>query len=71
MYTLLRNLILVTINAILALALLLFASGFFPYKAFIPGLAQWPEDIGRVGVDAPFDRVIFMVIDALRRSVQL
>lgn len=50
---------------IFPIALALFASGFFPYKLFLPGLAtfdeesSWPPPV--------FDRVIFMVVDALRR----
>lgn len=47
-------------------ALLVFAKGFFPHKAFLPGLATWPDNPGTFARDAPFDRVIFMVVDALR-----
>ncbi|KAK5098809.1 major facilitator superfamily transporter protein [Lithohypha guttulata] len=52
-------------NLVLGAAILVFAKGFFPHKAVLPGLATWPEDTsGRV--PAPFDKVIFMVVDALR-----
>lgn len=54
-------------NIFLAGAILLFAAGFFPHKAFIPGLAKWPTDRDVPSVDAPFEKVIFMVVDALRR----
>lgn len=49
------------------LALLLFASGFFPYKPFIPGLAVFDEGDDGSRPSPIFDRVIFMVVDALRR----
>lgn len=58
-------------NVLLPGALLLFASGFFPYKPFLPGLATF-EDIQEMGAahakqpEAIFDRVVFMVVDALR-----
>ncbi|EFR03310.1 GPI ethanolamine phosphate transferase 2 [Nannizzia gypsea CBS 118893] len=48
------------------LALLLFASGFFPYKPFIPGLATFEEVENGSRPSPIFDRVIFMVVDALR-----
>ena len=58
-------------NLLLPIAVLVFASGFFPYKPFLPGLATF-EDVqepGVTGVEQPeaiFDRVVFMVVDALR-----
>lgn len=54
-------------NFLFPLAILLFASGFFPYKPFIPGLATFSEDLKDIRPFAPFDRVIFMVVDSLRR----
>ncbi|KAK2861104.1 hypothetical protein FQN49_004539 [Arthroderma sp. PD_2] len=48
------------------LALLLFASGFFPYKPFIPGLAAFDEEDNGSRPSPIFDRVVFMVVDALR-----
>ncbi|KAF3483593.1 phosphoethanolamine transferase 7 [Arthroderma uncinatum] len=48
------------------LALLLFASGFFPYKPFIPGLAAFDEQDSGSRPSPIFDRVVFMVVDALR-----
>jgi ethanolamine phosphate transferase 2 subunit G len=54
-------------NLFLAIAILLFAAGFFPHKAFIPGLAEWPVDRDVPSMGPPFEKVIFMVVDALRR----
>lgn len=56
---------LVAANFLIGVAVLLFATGFFPYKPVLPGLAQYHEDYVRV--QAPFDRLVFMVVDALRR----
>lgn len=58
-------------NLFIPIAILTFASGFFPYKPFLPGLAEY-EALGfGLGAPpkAPFDKVIFMVVDALRRYV--
>jgi len=58
-------------NLLLPIAVLIFATGFFPYKPVLPGLADWDEhgtEQEEPGVEAhaPFDRVVFMVVDALR-----
>lgn len=58
-------------NIFVAFAILLFAAGFFPHKAFIPGLAAWPTDREISPIGSPFDKVIFMVVDALRRYLHL
>lgn len=60
----------VAANLLIPVAILVFARGFFPYKPFIPGLAQYEplEEFGDAP-GAPFDRLIFMVVDALRRYV--
>lgn len=52
-------------NALLAAAIVVFAVGFFPHKAVLPGLSKWE---GQTAAEraAPFDKVIFMVVDALR-----
>lgn len=56
-------------NLLIPAAILIFASGFFPYKPFLPGLATY-EDLGPGSPPAvPFDRLVFMVVDALRRQV--
>ena len=52
-------------NLLLPCAILVFVTGFFPYKSVLPGLAQ--ADGTYIKHDAPFDKVIFMVVDALRR----
>lgn len=62
-----RNALLVGANVLIPIAILIFASGFFPYKPFLSGLAQYESlDYGAPPA-APFDKVIFMVVDALRR----
>lgn len=55
-------------NILLPVAALIFATGFFPYKPFLPGLATFEdvEEFGKEQPDAIFDRVVFMVVDALR-----
>ena len=58
-------------NILIPIAILTFATGFFPYKPFLSGLAE-VEDLSEYGCasslpDPPFDKVIFMVVDALRR----
>lgn len=58
-------------NILLPMSVLIFASGFFPYKPFLPGLATF-EDVAEPGEEVfqqpgpVFDRVVFMVVDALR-----
>ncbi|TVY45198.1 GPI ethanolamine phosphate transferase [Lachnellula occidentalis] len=62
-----RTLFLVAANVLIPIAILTFASGFFPYKPFLSGLAQYENlDYGSPP-EAPFDKVVFMVVDALRR----
>ena len=58
-------------NLLLPVAVLVFASGFFPYKPYLPGLATFEDEQepGFGGYETPeaiFDRVVFMVVDALR-----
>ncbi|KAL4950566.1 alkaline-phosphatase-like protein [Aspergillus filifer] len=51
-------------NALIPIAIAVFSIGFFPYKPLISGLAAFEEP-----ENAPpkvFDKVIFMVVDALR-----
>lgn len=54
-------------NLLMPVGILTFSSGFFPYKPLIPGLATFDETGQNVIVPAAFDKVIFMVVDALRR----
>jgi ethanolaminephosphotransferase len=56
-------------NLLLPVAVLVFAAGFFPYKPVLPGLADWQDgEDGEKSIEAhaPFNKVIFMVVDALR-----
>jgi len=62
-----RNSLLVVANVLIPIAILIFASGFFPYKPFLSGLAQYESLEYGAPPAAPFDKVIFMVVDALRR----
>jgi ethanolaminephosphotransferase len=70
-----RTLLLVAANLLIPVAILIFATGFFPYKPFMPGLATYEEygqgDFMSEGwpkqpPKAPFDKLVFMVVDALR-----
>jgi len=54
-------------NVILLLACVIFASGFFPYKPFLSGLAEYNISQWGGPPAAQFDKVVFMVVDALRR----
>lgn len=58
---------LVIANLLIPAAILTFAGGFFPYKPFLPGLAEYEVLEYGEPPKAPFDKVIFMVVDALRR----
>lgn len=70
----LRTVLLTVANLLIPVAILVFATGFFPYKPFMPGLAEyeklaWPERMGEDSQKPPeatFDKLIFMVVDALR-----
>jgi ethanolaminephosphotransferase len=69
-----RTILLALANLLIPVAILVFATGFFPYKPYMPGLAQYEElSLGKeLGEDwqkppeAPFDKLVFMVVDALR-----
>lgn len=70
----LRTVLLALANILIPVAILVFATGFFPYKPFMPGLAQyeelgWDREFGegwQSPPEAPFDKLVFMVVDALR-----
>lgn len=65
-------LLLILANLLIPIATLIFATGFFPYKPFIPGKATFqPSSNGGQPASAPFDKVIFMVVDALRRLTSI
>lgn len=60
---------LVATNLLLPVAILTFASGFFPYKPFIAGRNEFSAVDISLRPAPIFDKIVFMVIDALRRSV--
>ncbi|KAI0201485.1 alkaline-phosphatase-like protein [Astrocystis sublimbata] len=60
------TILLVAANLLLPVAILIFAIGFFPYKPFLPGLARHEDLTYGSPPDAPFNKLIFMVVDALR-----
>ena len=70
----LRTIVLVLANALIPVAIFVFATGFFPYKPFMQGLATheelgWENSFGweKNGQPEPvFDKLVFMVVDALR-----
>ncbi|KAF4303036.1 Type I phosphodiesterase/nucleotide pyrophosphatase/phosphate transferase [Botryosphaeria dothidea] len=62
----LQHALLTVANVLIPVAVLTFAVGFFPYKPFLPGLAQYGPSVDGNSPEAPFDKVVFMVVDALR-----
>lgn len=62
-----RGAFLIVANVLLPIAIIIFAKGFFPYKPFLPGLAEYDELGHESHPVALFDKVILMVVDALRR----
>ena len=60
------RILLAVANFLMPVAVLIFATGFFPYKPFIQGLAQYKSVEHGLPPKAHFDKVIFMVVDALR-----
>ena len=65
------SVLLIVANLFIPLSILIFATGFFPYKPFLPGLAQYENLEFGTPPDAPFDKLVFMVVDALRRYAPL
>ena len=63
-----RTILFALANLLIPVAILVFATGFFPYKPFMPGLAQYEELDGDMQKppEAPFNKLVFMVVDALR-----
>ncbi|KAH7308203.1 alkaline-phosphatase-like protein [Stachybotrys elegans] len=53
-------------NLLIPLSIVIFAVGFFPYKPFLPGLAEFETLEYGPPPAAPFDKLVFMVVDALR-----
>lgn len=66
---LLAIVLLLAANLLIPLAIGIFGKGFFPYKPLLPGLAHYEDNEFGPPAPAPFDRVVFMVVDALRRYV--
>ena len=62
-----RIVLLIIANLLLPIAILGFAKGFFPYKPFLPGLAVYADLDYEALPEAHFNKVILMVVDALRR----
>ena len=60
---------LVLINALFLASLVIFGRGFFPYKPVLPGLGEYDDLHLGPSPTAPFDRLVFIVIDALRRLI--
>ncbi|CAK7269348.1 major facilitator super transporter protein [Sporothrix epigloea] len=63
---LLAIVLLLAANLLIPLAIGIFGKGFFPYKPLLPGLAHYEDNGFGPPAPAPFDRVVFMVVDALR-----
>ena len=61
------TLLLVVANLLIPMSVIVFATGFFPYKPFLPGLAEYESLEYGPPPKPPFDKMVFMVVDALRR----
>jgi ethanolaminephosphotransferase len=61
-----QNVLLMLANLLIPIAVLTFATGFFPYKPFVPGLAEYEQLPYGEPPPAQFDKLVFMVVDALR-----
>lgn len=53
-------------NLLVPASIVAFGIGFFPHKPFLPGLAEHDDATFGDPPPAPFDKVVFMVVDALR-----
>ncbi|ATY59571.1 GPI ethanolamine phosphate transferase 2 [Cordyceps militaris] len=60
------TLLLAIANLLIPVSILIFATGFFPYKPFLPGLSEFEVLESGPPPQAPFDKLVFVVIDALR-----
>lgn len=63
------NALLTAANLLIPVSIIVFAIGFFPYKPVLPGLSEFEDLDYGPPPDAPFDKLVFMVVDALRRCV--
>lgn len=65
---LLSTILLIVANVFIPIGLITFGIGFFPYKPMLPGLAEFESlESYKTIPDPPFDKLIFVVVDALRR----
>ncbi|KAK3989493.1 GPI ethanolamine phosphate transferase 2 [Cladorrhinum sp. PSN332] len=66
----LSSALLVAANILIPASILIFGAGFFPYKPLLPGFADYSDAglqyYGQDAVPAKFDKLVFMVVDALR-----
>ncbi|KAK4193632.1 GPI ethanolamine phosphate transferase 2 [Podospora australis] len=69
----LSSVLLLAANLLIPLAIYIFGAGFFPYKPLLSGFAEFSDDSHNhpacnidTPAEAPFDKLVFMVIDALR-----
>lgn len=52
------------------IGLALFTKGFFPYKSILPGRSSFDDlPVGYERPEAQYDRLVFILVDALRRFV--
>ena len=59
---------LLSANILVFAGIFFFAAGFFPYKPLLQGLSEYNPLAGNgLPPQPPFDRLVFMVVDALRR----
>lgn len=65
----LSTIALILANILIPLSIIVFGVGFFPYKPLLPGLAEYETTELGSPPNAQFDRLVFMVVDALRRCV--
>ncbi|KAK4165415.1 GPI ethanolamine phosphate transferase 2 [Cladorrhinum sp. PSN259] len=65
----LSSALLVAANFLIPASILIFGAGFFPYKPLLPGFADYSDNGLQYeprSVPAKFDKLVFMVVDALR-----
>ncbi|KAG7290298.1 hypothetical protein NEMBOFW57_000297 [Staphylotrichum longicolle] len=67
----LSSALLLAANILIPVAIFVFGTGFFPYKPLLSGLASY-DAVTEYGEPpaAPFDKLVFVVIDALRRLIR-
>ncbi|KAG5947831.1 hypothetical protein E4U60_002608 [Claviceps pazoutovae] len=65
-----RAMLTIIANLLLPLSIIVFGVGFFPYKPYLPGLARYETLTYGDPPEAPFDKLVFMVVDALRSLIR-